>query len=245
MESCLQLPIILLYFYAMTEIQKRIFDFADLEYRNFHSVLIPTVPKEKIIGVRVPVLRKMASALYKNEPVATAAFLDSLPHRFYEENNLHAFLISHIPCFRECVSRTEAFLPFIDNWATCDSFRPKVFSANRPLLLPLAEKWISSHYPYTIRFGIGCYMKYFLDNDFREDFLDKIASIHSDEYYVNMMRAWYFATALSKRFEQVFRFISHGHLDDFTHNKAIQKAIESRLISHEQKTLLRSLKRKT
>lgn len=227
----------------MTEIQKRIFDFEDLEYRDFHSALIPTVPKEKIIGVRVPMLRKLAASIYKNEPAAAEAFLNELPHRFYEENNLHAFLISQISSFGECIFRTEAFLPFVDNWATCDSFRPKAFLHHGQRLLPFAEKWLTAEHPYTVRFAIGCFMKYFLDEDFRDVYLHKVASVESEEYYVNMMRAWYFATALSKRFDTVLDFISQGILDDFTHNKAIQKAVESRCLSLEQKARVRSLKR--
>ncbi len=227
----------------MTKIQELLFQNEDCEYKDFHAKLMPTICKEKIIGVRVPVIRKLAKDLFVNEIELVNNFFNELPHKYYEENNLHAFLIEQIKDFDECLSLTEKFLPFIDNWATCDSFKPKVFKKNLPAVLDFSKKWLKSSEVYTIRFGIGCLMNYFLDDEFSPTYFDLVCNVKSDEYYVKMMQAWYFATALTKQYNSALQVIKEKKLDLWTHNKAIQKAIESYRISTEYKTQLRAMKR--
>ena len=230
----------------MTKIQKILFENQDLKYRDFHSKLMPTVEKEKIIGVRIPILRSLAKDLYKNEPELVKEFLENSsenhPHEFYEENNLHAFFLEQIKDFDECINLVERFLPLIDNWATCDSFRPKVFKKNLRVVLEYSKKWMKSKETYTIRFGIGCLMNYFLDKDFKPEFFDLVLAVESEEYYVKMMKAWYFATALGKQPVFALKVIEERKLDQWTHNKTIQKAIESYRVSEELKLILRNLK---
>lgn len=217
----------------------RLFELQDIKYKEFHQSLMPTVNKDTVIGIRVPVLRKLANSLdYKKEE----AFLNDLPHRYFEENNLHAFLIESIKDFDECIERLEEFLPYIDNWATCDMLSPKCFKENTDKLLPYIEKWIRSEHTYTIRYGIGMLMKYFLDENYKKEYSDTVLSITSDEYYVNMMRAWYFATALSKQYVAILPYLIKKRLDIWTHNKTIQKARESYRITKEQKEYLKKLK---
>lgn len=211
----------------------------DLDYKNFNSRLIPTVCEDEIIGVRTPELRKMAKSLDKG---TAEQFLKDLPHGFFEENQLHAFIISEIKDFDRCVSELERFLPYIDNWATCDQLSPGVFRKNKEKLLPYIEKWISSDKEYIIRFGIGMLMEHFLGEDFKKDYAECVAEINFDAYYVKMMIAWYFATALAKNWDEIIPFIEGKKLEKWTHNKAIQKSIESRRISAEQKAYLRGLK---
>ncbi len=224
----------------MTEIQTELFAMQDLSYRDFHARLMPTVEKGKIIGVRTPILRKYARKI-KNEPCA-AEFIPTLPHRYYEENNLHAFLIEQISDFDTCIAEINRFLPHVDNWATCDMMRPKCFKKNTAKLLPEIEKWLASTHTYTIRFGIEMLMIYFLDGEFEPQFLAKVCNVKSDEYYVNMMRAWYFATALAKQYGAAVKYITENRLDIWTHNKTIQKAVESYRITDEQKIFLKSVK---
>lgn len=217
----------------------RLFELQDKDYKEFNQALMPTVDKDTVIGIRVPVLRKLARTLdYKKEE----AFLGNLPHRYFEENNLHAFLIEGIKDFDECIKRLEEFLPYIDNWATCDTLSPKCFKKNTDKLLPYIEKWIRSEHTYTIRYGIGMLMRYFLDENYKKEYSDAVSSINSDEYYVNMMRAWYFATALSKQYESILPYLINKHLDIWTHNKTIQKATESYRITKERKEYLKKLK---
>lgn len=227
----------------MTEtetIRTRLFAMQDANYRRFHAALIPNVEPETVIGVRTPALRKYAKEL-AGTPEAEA-FLKELPHRYYEENNLHGFLIEKRRDFDGALAETERFLPYIDNWATCDMFCPKVFGAHLSALYEKIGAWIKSDHTYTVRFGIGLLMRFYLDEHFAPAYPSLVAEIRSDEYYINMMIAWYFATALAKRYDEILPYIEEQRLDRWTHNKAIQKAIESDRISGERKSYLRTLK---
>lgn len=225
---------------AEIQVSERLFALQDEKYRDFHSALMPTVAKEKIIGVRVPDLRKLAKELYKNG--VGDEFIKNLPHDFYEEDNIHAFIVEQIKNFDVCFAETEKFLPFIDNWATCDMFSPKVFAKHTAIIYNKSLEWISSDKTYTIRYGIGMLMRYFLDDNFNEDVLKIVSEIKSDEYYVNMMIAWFFATALAKQYVSALKYIENKRLDTWVHNKTIQKAIESNRISKDTKKYLRTLK---
>ena len=222
------------------EIRKELFSMQDKEYGMFQGKLIKTVEPKFIIGVRTPQLRKFAKELAKEENIGL--FLEELPHAYFEENQLHAFILSLEKNFEECISKTEEFLPFIDNWATCDQFSPKAFKNHTDELLPYVERWIMSGKTYTVRFAIGMLMRFYLDEKFKVEYADKVANVRLDEYYVKMMVAWYFATALAKQYEMILPFIEGRSLPAWTHNKAIQKAIESYRITSEQKSHLRTLK---
>ena len=224
----------------LDEIRSELFKMQDTAYRDFNSKLIPTVGKESMIGVRTPELRKYAKQLAKREDIEE--FLHSLPHKYFDENQLHAFIVSEIKDFKSCVDRVNEFLPHIDNWATCDQLSPKVFKKNHKELITYIKEWLKSDKVYTVRFGIGMLMEHFLDEDFDISYLETVSNIRSDEYYVNMMIAWYFATALAKRYENIIPFIENRRLDIWTHNKAIQKAVESLRISDEKKEFLKNLK---
>ena len=224
----------------MTDIQKRLFELQDMAYRDFHSGLIPELPKEHFIGIRVPVLKKFAKE-YKKEAEAEV-FLKQLPHTYYEEYMLHGLLIAEIKDYAACIQAVEAFLPYIDNWAVCDGLSPKVFKDHKQELLEKIKQWIPSKHTYICRFGMEMLMRWFLDEDFRPEYLKMPASVRSEEYYVNMARAWYFATALAKKYDQVLPFLEEQKMDVWTHNKTIQKAIESYRITPEQKEYLRALK---
>ena len=221
-------------------IRERLFAMQDLQYRDFQSRLMPTVEKELVIGVRTPLLRKFAKELSKTDMAED--FLGTLPHKYYEENNLHAFLLCEIKDFDTLISGLNAFLPFVDNWATCDMMRPRIFAKNKKRLLQEIEKWLQSEEPYTVRFGIEALMLYFLEQDFDASFSQRVADVSSEEYYVRMMQAWYFATALAFQYEKVLPFIENNALDPWTHNKAIRKAAESYRISAERKEYLKTLK---
>ncbi len=221
-------------------IRETLFRYAETEYRDFQAKLMPTVPKDKILGVRTPILRKLAKELCGSEEADS--FIKTLPHKYYEEDNLHSFLIEKIKDFDRCLFEVERFLPYIDNWATCDCMSPAVFKKNRDEILHAADRWLESTHIYTVRYGIGVYMKYFLDENFKEEYLKKIAKSESDEYYINMMRAWYFATALAKQYDATIPYIENRLLDEWTHRKTIQKASESYRISPEKKEHLRNLK---
>ena len=224
------------------EVQERLFALQDIEYKDFQSKLIPNIPPERIIGVRTPALRALAKEIHRREDVGD--FLSALPHRYFDENQLHAFLLSLGNDYEKTVDRLDAFLPYVDNWATCDQMSPKVFRAHRAELLAEIDRWLASEHPYTVRFGIGMLMRHYLDEDFRDEYLARVAALRSGEYYVNMMTAWYFATALAKRYDETLPYIEQRRLDPWTHNKAIQKAIESGRISDEAKEYLRALKSK-
>ena len=222
----------------MDRVKKDLFAMQDKGYRDFHAKLIPNVDKGKIIGVRTPVLRRYAKVFYYDPLCKT--FLSSLPHEYYEENNLHAFLIEQIKDFDECIAALDAFLPHVDNWATCDMMRPKCFAENKEKLLLHIEKWLSSSHEYTVRYSIEMLMLHFLDVDFDSRFPEAVSNVKSDAYYVNMMRAWYFATALAMQYGAVLPYITENRLDAWTHNKTIQKAVESYRITNEQKVFLKS-----
>lgn len=220
------------------EILERLFSMQDVGYQAFQRRLMPTVAPERVIGVRTPQLRRLAKELRGS----AGAFLAELPHFYYEENNLHAFLIEGISDYDECLSAVEAFLPHIDNWATCDSLSPRVFGRHTDELLAPIQCWLGSERVYPCRFGIGQLMRWYLDERFSPEYLRMVAAVASEEYYVRMMVAWYFATALAKQYEFTLPYLTEGRLDEWTHRKTIQKAIESDRISAEQKAYLRTLR---
>ena len=223
------------------EIRKWLLSQEDKTYGEFQRKLIPGIDPETIIGVRTPVLRKYAKELSQSKQAFE--FLKQLPHVYFEENQLHAFLLSADQDYEHCIAGVEAFLPYVDNWATCDQMSPKIFKKHLPELLGSIKKWIASDRTYTIRFGIGMLMQHYLDDAFLPDYLEMVAGIRSEEYYVNMMIAWYFATALAKQYEAVIGYIENGILDKWVHNKTIQKAVESFRITDAQKIYLKSLKK--
>ena len=224
----------------LEEIRNTLFSLQDLKYRELQIRTIPSRDPESIIGVRTPELRRYAKQLSKREEVSE--FLTDLPHPYFDEDQVHAFIISEMKDYDSCMARLEMFLPYVDNWATCDQMSPKVFRKHRKELLTKIRGWISSDRPYTIRYGLGMLMQHFLDEEYDPAYPELAAGIRSDEYYVNMMIAWYFATALAKQYEEVLPYIENRRLDVWTHNKTIQKAIESYRITPEQKDYLRSLK---
>ncbi len=219
-------------------IQTTLLSMGEEAYREFSSRLMPTVEKTKVIGIRIPILRKYAKELENYE-----SFLSGLPHEYFEENNLHAFLIEREKDFDRCIEKLDAFLPYIDNWATCDSMKPKVLQKEPEKLLKNIKKWIRSKDVYAVRYAINLLMSFYLDEHFDENYLMMVAKVKSNEYYINMMRAWYFATALAKRYQDTLPYIENDVLDTWTHNKTIQKAVESLRISKEQKQYLKSLKK--
>ena len=224
----------------MTEIQKELFQLQDKEYRQFHSSLMPTIDPDLVIGVRTPELRKLAKRLGKEKDISI--FLGTLPHTYYEDNNLHAFIISEYKDYAACIEALDAFLPYVDNWATCDMMVPGVLKKDLPKTMDKIREWLSSEKTYTIRFGLGMIMRFYLEDAFDTEYLTMVASVTSEEYYVKMMIAWLFATALAKQYKATIPFIEQRCLEPWTHRKAIQKAIESRRITEEQKQYLRTLK---
>ncbi len=221
---------------SLHDIRKELFSLADEGYKSFNAPLVPTVPCEKIIGIRVPVLRKYAKGLDEWE---AKNFLSLLPHEYFEENNLHAILIESIGDFDETVKALDRFLPHVDNWATCDSMNPKVLGKNKDQLLPIIDRYISSEHTYTVRYGIGLLMRYFLGDSFKSEYAERVASVRSEEYYVKMMQAWYFATALSTNYDEVLPFLEERRLSVWVHNKTITKAIESYRIEKDKKEYLK------
>lgn len=222
------------------EIRKRLFKLQDKKYSDFQCRLIPTLESTTIIGVRTPELRRYAKELVKQKDIQN--FLSFLPHQYFEENQLHAFMISEIKDNKQCLEELNRFLPFVDNWATCDQLSPKVFKKNRSELIDQIKQWVCSDKTYMVRFGIGMLLEHFLDDDFDPIYLEMVSKISSAEYYIRMMIAWYFATALAKQYTKALPYIEEQRLDIWTHNKTIQKAVESRRITLEQKEYLRRLK---
>ena len=222
------------------EIREELFSLQDTAYRDFQSRLTPTVDASTAIGVRTPALRALAKRVVKREDVG--AFLGDLPHAYFDENQLHAFVISELRDYEVCLQEVERFLPYVDNWATCDQMSPKVFKRHRAELLEPIRRWIASDATYTVRFGVGMLMEHYLDDDFDPTYLDMVSAVDSEEYYVRMMVAWYFATALAKQYDATIPYLEDRRLEPWTHNKTIQKAIESRRISPETKDHLRSLR---
>lgn len=222
------------------EIREELFALQDVKYRDFQSKLIPDIEQGSMIGVRTPELRKLAKSIARREDISI--FLEDLPHKYFDENQLHAFVISGMKDYDECLRELERFLPYVDNWATCDQMSPKVFRKHREELLGPIQTWIGSSETYKVRFGVGMLMGHYLDEDFDPAYPEMASAIRSDQYYVKMMVAWYFATALAKQYDAVIPYIENQNLDPWTHNKTIQKAVESYRITPEQKTYLRSLR---
>ena len=224
----------------MTELQRSLFELQDLKYRDFQSKLLPKTEKEKIIGVRTPILRKFAKEFAQTKEAQK--FLQELPHQYYEENNLHLMLVTQIRDYKKCLKEVTQFLPYIDNWATCDLPLPKCFEKHKAELIVDVKNWIVSNDTYTIRYGIGVLLRLYLDEDFKDEYPKLVSAVISDEYYVNMMIAWYFATALAKQWEAVIGHLKDRKLPEWVHRKTIQKAIESNRITEEQKAELRGLR---
>lgn len=226
--------------YHKEQMQKELFALQDLKYRDFHSKLLPGVDKETIIGIRTPVLRKFAKEFSKRKEAEE--FLQDLPHQYYEENNLHMMIITGIKDYDKCLEEIKKFVPYINNWATCDLPLPKCFGKHKEELLPQIREWIASDHTYTIRYGLGTLMSLYLDENFKPEYLELAASVRSEEYYVNMMMAWYFATALAKQWEATVPYIEQRKLPQWVHRKTIQKAVESYRITSEQKMYLESFR---
>ncbi len=224
-----------------TNLQIELFELQDLKYKEFHQKLMPTVSPDKVIGIRTPVLRKFVKEFGKREEAES--FLKNLPHKYYEEDNLHAFLLEQIKDYDILIKELNKFLPFVDNWATCDMMRPKILKDHKEELLENIKKWLSSKDTYTIRFAVNCLMNYYLEEDFKSEYLNWVKDVQSEEYYINMVRAWYFATALAKQYDATVKILENNILDKWTHNKTIQKAVESYRITKVQKTYLKTLKR--
>ena len=222
------------------EIVAELFRMQDKDYALMQTKIIPTVASDRIIGVRTPALRTFAKSLYQDSDIN--AFLSCVPHQYFDEDQLHAFVLSLEKDFDKCIAEVEAFLPYIDNWATCDQLSPGVFKKEPEKLLPYIQSWIKSDRTYTVRFAIGMLMQHFLDEKFDVKYADMAAEVRSEEYYVNMMIAWYFATALAKQYELILPYLEEKRLDDWVHNKAIQKSVESYRITDEQKAYLKTLK---
>lgn len=223
----------------MTEIQNELFALSDADFRLFTAKLMPTMAFERVIGVRTPDLRNYCKNL-DNEK--SEGFINQLPHKYYEEDNLHAFIIEKISDYDRCIYELERFLPYVDNWATCDMLRPKVLGNHKVKLISQIKKWLKSKDVYVIRFAIEMLMVHFLDEDFKAEYMDLVASIESDEYYIKMMQAWYFATALAKQYDDAVKFIVDKKLDKWVHNKTISKACESFRVDKVHKEYLKTLK---
>ena len=222
------------------EIISELFRKQDAAYAALQIKILPTVDPDRIIGVRTPDLRSFAKTLFSDK--GTDSFLACLPHLYFDEDQLHAFIISLEKDFEKCISDVKRFLPYIDNWATCDQLSPKAFKKEPEKLLPYIRTWIRSDHTYTVRFAIGMLMQHFLDARFSTDYADMVAGIRSEEYYINMMIAWYFATGLAKQYDRMLPYLENRMLDAWTHNKTIQKSVESYRISDQQKQYLRSLR---
>lgn len=224
----------------MKQITDLLFSKQDIKYRDFQAPLFPTVDKEKIIGIRLPELKKLAKEI-KNQDIAVA-FLNELPHNYFEENMLHAVLICLMKDYEKCLKEIEKFLPYVDNWGVCDTIIPKVFLKHREDLLFHINRWINSKNTYTVRFAIKMLMSFYLDDSFKEEYMELVSKVKSEEYYIKMMVAWYFATALAKQYDIAIKYIENKKLSPWVHNKTIQKSIESYRVSEEHKNYLKSLK---
>lgn len=224
----------------MTGIQAELFALCDGKYGDFNAKLIPSIDRRRVIGVRTPELRAMAKRLHGT--AQAEEFLHALPHEYFEENQLHAFLLEYERDYSALIAALDAFLPCVDNWATCDQMNPKSLGRNKEALLAKIREWLASGRCYTVRYAIGQLMRWYLDADFKPEYADMVAAVRSEEYYVRMMAAWYFATALAKQYDAVLPYFTERKLDAWTHNKAIQKAVESYRVSDEHKTALRRLK---
>jgi len=222
------------------DLTQRLAAVKDGEYREFQINLVPNIDPRTVIGVRTPELRKIAKEVF--ESGERDAFLHALPHKYYEENLIHFFVLARIKDFDVCVRETENFLPYVDCWPVSDQATPAAFGKNREKLLPYVKKWISSKHVYTARFGLRMLMNEYLGEDFREEYLTLAASVKSGDYYLDMMVAWFFATALAKRYEETLPFFENRVLDGRVHKKAIQKALESRRVTDEHKKYLAGMR---
>ena len=211
----------------------------DLEYRDFLAGLLPRLEKERIIGVRTPALRALAKTLQGTGEAE--AFLSRLPHFYFEENNLHGFLLARMKDFDKCLEKLNLFLPWVDNWATCDQLRPLAFRSRPPQLLPAIRDWMADSSPFTARFGLEMLMTHYLGQAFQTEYLQWAAAVNGRDYYVRMMVAWFFATALSKQPEAAFPYFQPGQLEEWTRRKAVSKALESRAVASRWKEKLRAL----
>ena len=225
----------------MDKITEKLFAMQDIKYRDFQLKLILGADTDTFIGTRTPQLRSLAKEMLRSGDADE--FLEELPHRYFDENQLHGFIICEVKDFDRAMALTEEFLPYVDNWATCDQLSPKAFKKNKAVLAEKAKEWIASDKTYTVRFGIGMLMSHFLDDDFAPEYMEIVAAVKSDEYYINMMIAWYFATALAKQYSHAVKYIEDGVLSPWVHNKTIQKARESFRVSDEHKEYLKALKR--
>ena len=221
-------------------VYERLVACGDEQYRDFQSKLVPNIPKETILGVRTPDMRRIAKEIRGTGEAE--AFLGELPHRYYEENQVHFFLIAMIKDFDQCVQAVKTFLPYVDCWPVCDQSTPKVFAKNHEKLLPLIRKWMGSDHVYTVRFGIRMLMNEFLGEDFQPEYLAWVAGVQGEDYYIKMMVAWYFATALAKQYDASVVYIEQHKLEPWTHRKAIQKAIESFRVTDAHKEQLKILR---
>ena len=223
-------------------IQEKLFEYQDITYREFNSKLIPNIDKESMIGVRIPDIRKIEKSLSTEEK---EEFLLKLPHKYFEENMLHGIIISNMKEYDKVITNLEKFLPYVDNWAVCDSISPKIFKKNREKVIVNVLSWIKSNHTYVCRFGIGMIMQLYLEDEyFKRTYLDIIAKIKTEDYYINMMRAWTFQVALVKQWKEAIKYIEKGLLDEFTHNKTISKSCDSYKIEKEKKEYLKTLRRK-
>ena len=225
---------------SKSEVYKKLLEVKDDKYKEFQAKLVPNIPAKSILGVRTPDMRKIATCVYKSGDAD--AFLNELPHKYYEENLVHFFIIAMIKDFDECILQVERFLPYVDCWPVSDQASPKCFKKNHEKLLPYIKKWIASDHVYTARFGMRMLMNEFLGKDFKDEYAELVASKAGDDYYLKMMQAWYFATALAKNYDETVIYIEERRLDDWVHKKAIQKAVESYRVSDEHKMYLKSLK---
>ena len=224
----------------MNELQKRLFELQDIKYKEFHSKLMPGIDPDSVIGIRVPVLRAFAKSYAKTEE--TGAFIQTLPHQYYEENNLHLMIVNAEKDYDTCLEQVKVFLPYINNWATCDMPLPKCYANHKKELLKEIPQWLASGQTYIMRYGMGVLMNLYLDEEFQPEYLEWVTAVRSEEYYVNMMIAWYLATALAKQWDVTIPYLEEKRLPEWVHKKTIQKAIESYRITPEQKVYLRSLK---
>ena len=231
---------LLFYSNCMKEIADLLFSKQDIKYRDFQAPLFPNIEKERMIGVRTPELKKLAKELYGSE--TADQFIETLPHYYFDENQLHAFLISLIKDYQTCLREVERFLPYVDNWGTCDQLSPKAFSKHKDELIVDIKRWIKSKHVYTVRFAVGMLLGLYLDDSFKEEYLELVGQIKSEEYYINMMIAWFFATALAKQWDATIKYIENKSLSPWVHNKTIQKSVESYRITPKQKEYLKSLK---
>ena len=223
-------------------IKEELFKLQDIKYRDFQIKLVPNISADSIIGVRTPDMRNLAKKIFKDNNYEE--FLNDLPHKYYEENLIHFFIIAQIKDFDVCIKEVERFLTYVDCWPVSDQATPSVFKRNHDKLLPFIMNWIKSKHVYTQRFGIRMLMNEYLGNDFNKDYLEIVSNVKGEDYYLKMMVAWYFATALAKQYDETIKYIENKKLDEWTHNKAIQKALESYRVSNEHKEYLKGLKRK-